>query len=183
VARAIGVELARRDPGGAAIVASETGAGGAPAIATPTSARLARRVRELTGAPAGPAGRLCLVGDDAAAASRLAAERPAPLVLDGPPAACADHVALVAGPHAEPALALAVAESMERSVGRPALVVCRADDLAPWIAIGALDAGHSRVSALLAAAGREPRGALSAVARELADRWEHGPPSVVQEPW
>jgi hypothetical protein len=79
---------------------------------------------------------------------------------------------LVAGRGVEPALALVVAASFERTARPPALVANRIEDIDRWRAIGALATGESRLAAALALAGREPRGRLGAAMRELVDRWE-----------
>jgi hypothetical protein len=176
VARAIGVELALRDPGGAAVVVSERVPAAAPALGTPASARLARHLRALGGPGPRPVGRLCLLGDASSLLPRLLGERPAPVVLDagrdGRTAALSDRTVLVAGPAVEPALGLVVAGSLERAGPRPALLANRIEDPEPWEQAGALIAGESRIAAMLALAGREPRGRLGTAVRELVERWE-----------
>jgi hypothetical protein len=176
VARALAVELALRDPGGAAVVVSERVQAGPLAVAGPASARLARTLRALGYDGVRSAGRLCLLGELGAVAPRLVTEPPAPLVLDagrdGAGAALADRTVLVAGRGVEPALALVVAASFERTTRAPALVANRIEEVDRWEAIGALPTGESRLAAGLALAGREPRGALGAAMRELVDRWE-----------
>src|SRR4051812_2351168 len=62
VARALAVELALRDPAGAAIVTSERmPVAGAPSLGTAASVRLARSMRALGCTAVRAAGRLCLV--------------------------------------------------------------------------------------------------------------------------
>lgn len=176
VARAIGVELASRDPGGSAVVVSERSPAAALVLATPASARLARHLRALGSEGTRAVGRLCLLGDAAAFIPRLLGERPAPVVIDagrdGRAAALADRTVLVAGPGVEPALGLVVAGSFERAGRRPALMANRIEDPGPWEEAGALVAGESRLAATLALAGRKPRGRLGAAVRDLVDGWE-----------
>jgi hypothetical protein len=175
VARAIAVELASRDPAGAALVASSRGARGAPPLPTPASARLARSLRGLGCEGVRSVGRLCLVGE-----CPLPPVRPAPLVLDTgrerSGAAVADRTVLVAGPRVEPSLAQVVSASLERSGRAPTVVANRIEEADRWEAIGALAIGESRLAAGLALAGRESRARLAAAMREIVDRWE-------QEPW
>ena len=171
VARALGVELARRDSGGVAVVMSERTPAAALPIATPAALRLARSVRALGCEGARATGRLCL-----AAGPSHAAALAAPVVFDAGRAASgtggADRTVLVAGAAAEPALAQVVSASFARGGRAPDLVANRVEDAAPWEAIGALVVGESRLAAVLALAGRDPRGRLGAVVRDLADRWE-----------
>jgi hypothetical protein len=176
VARALAVELALRDPGGAAIVASERLQAGPLAVAAPASARLARTLRALGLDGVRSAGRLCLVGELDAVAPRLVTERRAPVVLDsgrdGSGVALADRTVLVAGRGVEPSLARVVAASFERTTRAPALIANRIEDVDRWEAIGALLTGESRLAAAFALAGREPHGRLGAAVRELVDSWE-----------
>jgi hypothetical protein len=168
VARAVAVELALRDPAGASIVASEAVSPVAPP--SPAAARLARLLVALGWGPVRRAGRLCLLDGSGFPPGVL----PAPLVVDAGRhgAGVADRTVLVAGPGAEPALAVVASAAFERSGRAPAVVANRIEDEARWESIGALVAGESRVGAALARAGREPRGRLGAAVRELADRWE-----------
>ncbi|MFL5886276.1 MAG: hypothetical protein ACJ77M_14485 [Thermoleophilaceae bacterium] len=172
VARALAVELALRDPAGAAIVTSERLLGGAPALGTAASVRLARSLRALGCTAVRATGRLCLVRE----AVLPSGAQPAPLVLDAGREATgsggADRTLLVAGPDIEPALALVVAASLEHGGRPPALIANRIEEPARWQAIGAFMTGESRLAAGLARAGREPRGQLGAAMRELVDGWE-----------
>ena len=166
IARAIAVELARRDPVGAALASGAA----APALATGAARRLAR-------ACGGRAlGRLALVDGDDPALRRLASERAAPLVLDvghgvapEPALALADRAVLVASPDVEPALARIAVGSLARGRCAPLLVLNRAPDAGRWRE--PLDAviAESRLGARLALAGRDPLGSLAAAAAALGD--------------
>lgn len=172
VARALAVELAKRDPGGAALVSS---AGRVPAGALATTA--ARRLaRGLPAEAATPLGRLCAVDADDQALRQLALSRPAPVVLDVPHGAApeaalamADAAVLVAAPSLEPALADVVAASLTRDGRAPVTVVSRAVESDAWVARGALLIGEVKVGARLALAGREPTPSLAAPIAQLAD--------------
>jgi hypothetical protein len=173
VARALALELGARDPARAGIVVSESGAGGPPLPASPPAVRLARSLRAAGRDDARAAGRICLLG-----ALPPPSLRPVPIVIDcglgGPGPALADRRAIVAGPRVEPSLAQVVASSLERSGRPPALVANRVEEIDRWRAVGALVVPESRVGAVLALAGRDPRGALGAAVRRLADGWEAG---------
>jgi hypothetical protein len=173
IARALAVELARRDRSGAAIASARV-RGPAPALATAAARRLARGLpREVATA----AGRLCLLDPDDPAVRELAHSRPAPLVLDVEhgtppqgPVALADHVVLVAGVEVEPSLADVVAESLARDGVPPPIVVNRAVDPGQWGRRGALVVGEARLGARLALAGRDPTPGLARPIGELADQ-------------
>jgi hypothetical protein len=172
VARALAVELARRDRSGAAIV-SATSRGPAPALATAPARRLARA---LPPEAASAAGRLCLLDDDDPALRELATSRPAPLVLDVPhgmapeaPFALADAAVLVATPSIEPALADVIAASLTRDGCLPVIVLNRAIDLEAWAGRDALTIPEARLGARLALAGRDPTPGLSRPIAYLAD--------------
>lgn len=175
IARALGVELARRDPGGAAVVSGDLARGApVPAVATAQARRLARALPPGT---ASAAGRLCLVARDDPAVRELALDRPAPVVLDvahGDPPECAlalaDGAILVAGPLVEPALADVVAASLGRGGGSPLVVLNRALDADAWEKRGAFLVGDARLGARLALAGRDPTPGLARPVAELADR-------------
>ncbi|MFL5909722.1 MAG: hypothetical protein ACJ768_04020, partial [Gaiellaceae bacterium] len=156
---------------GTAVVMSERPPTPALPLASPAALRLARSLRALGFDHARAAGRLCLAGGPS-----LPGGLAAPVVLDAGRAGCgtggADRTVLVAGPGAEPALAQVVSASLARGGCAPELVANRVEDAAPWDAIGALVIGEARLGSILALAGREPRGRLGAVVRELADRWE-----------
>lgn len=173
IARALAVELARRDRSGAALASARV-RGPAPALATAAARRLARGLpREVATA----AGRLCLLDPDDPAVRELAHSRPAPLVLDVEhgrppqgPVALADHAVLVAGVEVEPSLADVVAESLARDGVPPPIVVNRAVDPGPWGRRGALVVGEARLGARLALAGRDPTPGLARPIGELADQ-------------
>ena len=178
VARALGVELAGRDPAGAAAVCGGQ-LGGTVVLAAPAAGRLSRALAPFADSGPRPAGRLCLIdtGDPAplAAASRYVA----PLVMDvghgeppGRAVALADHVVLVAAPDVEPALADVVAASLARIGPEPVIAVSRVGDPGRWAGRGVVLLPDSRAGARLATAGREPRGALGAAVSELADLCE-----------
>jgi hypothetical protein len=173
VARALAVELARRDRNSAAIV-SAASRGPAPALATAPARRLARA---LPSEVASAAGRLCLIDDDDPALRELANSRPAPLVLDVPHGrapeaafALADAAVLVASPSIEPALADVIAASLTRNSREPAVVLNRvADDIDAWADRHALEIPETRLGARLALAGRDPTPGLARSIAELAD--------------
>ena len=169
VARALGVELARRDPGRAAVVSAGSRWTG-PAVATGA----ARRVARALGCPA--VGRLALAPLDVPVLRRLAADRPAPLVLDvghgdppEPALALADLFLMVASPEVEPALAEVAAAALARDGNGPRVVLNRAADASGWRRPPDVVVGETRVGARLALAGRDPLGPLAAAAGVLAD--------------
>ncbi|MEA2439552.1 MAG: hypothetical protein QOH76_976 [Thermoleophilaceae bacterium] len=172
IARALAIELARRDRSGAAIV-SACNRGPAPALATAAARRLARALpREAASA----AGRLCLLDPDDAAIRELALSRPAPLVLDVEhgrppqgPFALADAAVLVAGVAIEPALADVVAASLTRGGLAPLIVLNRAAELSAWSERDVLMIGEARLGARLALAGRDPTPGLARPIGQLAD--------------
>ncbi len=182
LARAIGCALAARAPAGACVVSSDSGASPIP-LGLPAAGRLGRRLAPLVGGRVRACGRLCLV-EDADAATLCAASRElAPVVLDvadpaGAAAAAglADHVALVAGPAAEPALAVVVAESLAVTGPTPAVLLNRAGRASErWAGGSQIEIPESRLAAQLAGAGREPRGPMGAAVSELVDRWSTAP--------
>jgi hypothetical protein len=171
VARALGVELARRDPDGSALVSATVvpNSSSAP-LATGGARRLARALGGR------PAGRVVLVAQDDADLRRLVVDRPAPLVLDvghgTPPEAAlamADRAVLVASPDVEPALAELAACSLARDGAAPLVVLNRALDDAGWHDRPQATVGENRLGARLAQAGRDPVGALRTAAALLAD--------------
>jgi hypothetical protein len=171
IARALAIELARRDASGAAIVSAWSRAGAA-AIAGGTARRLARALP----AGAAAAGRLCLVDADDPALRQLALNRPAPVVLDvghgTPPepfVALADEIVLVAAPSVEPALADVVAASLSRGSSMPTVVLNRGGDAGAWASRDVLEIAEVRLGARLALAGRDPTPALARPIAELAD--------------
>jgi hypothetical protein len=172
IARALAIELARRDRGSAAFV-SAASRGPAPALATAPARRLARALPPET---ASAAGRLCLIEHDDPALRELATTRPAPLVLDVPhgrapeaPFALADAAVLVATPAIEPALADVIAASLTRDRTAPAIVLNRAADVGTWAGRGALEIPEARLGARLALAGRDPTPAIARPIADLAD--------------
>ena len=180
VARALAAELAGRDPAGAAAVCG-TDLGGPVALAASAAGRLSRALEPFAEEGPRTVGRLSLVGAGDPAPLAAASRYVAPLVLDvthGEPAgravALADHVVLVAGAGLEPALAEVVAASLARVGPEPVIAAARVVEGGPWERRGVLLLPESRAGARLAAAGREPRGALGAAVAELADLC--GPP-------
>ena len=166
VARALAVELARRDASGAAIV-STASLPAAPALATAAARRLARALGSRA------LGRLALVPEGDPALTQLARDRGAPLVLDvahgTPPEvalALADQAVLVASPAVEPALAELAAVTL---AVRPLVVLNRALEDGGWRRAPDAAVPETRVGARLALAGRDPIGPLAAAASLLAD--------------
>ena len=183
VSRALAVELARRDPTGAAAVAGQARAGALTPGGT-AAGRLARAVGTGHGGRVRTVGRLCLISGAEAGTVAESVRSVAPLVLDlghGEPAgigaALADHVVLVAPAAAEPALAAVVAGSLGRIGPSPLVVVNRLGETAGeeadrWAGRAAVTLPESRASARLALAGRDPGGALGRGSRALADHCE-----------
>jgi len=180
VARALGAELAGRDPCGASAVTAVTGSGALP-LGTSAAGRLARTLAPVAGGATRACGRLCLVGCTDRAALAGAVLYLAPLVLDvddpqdaSAAASLADRVLLVAGPRTEPALAAVVVRSLGRVGPEPLVVVNRAEEggQTSWSGRGAAELPDSRMGAQLALAGREPRGDLGRAVALLADRIE-----------
>ncbi len=169
VARAIGVELARRC-GGAAVVTAAAAAH--VSLATSPARRLARGL----GHEARPCGRLALYGGEVAA---LALTREVPVVLDvghgtAPEAALAlaDRALLVASPEVEPALVGVAARSLARDALAPLIVLNRATEDEHWGELPDVRVGETRLGARLALAGRDPLGALGSAVGVLADACE-----------
>ena len=173
LARALGVALAVRE-GGAAVVASPE----RPAVValgnSAPAARLAESLSEFEHVRA--AGRLCLAC--AADTGRVAAatRTVAPAVVEVEPGAAAvdaaplvDRVVLVASPSLEPALAAAVAETIECVARAPLVVVNRAADHGPCLGEADVLVPESKMGARLALAGREPRGFLGRAVDHMAD--------------
>ena len=173
VARALGAELAVRDPGGACAVTAARSS--QLPLGLPAAGRLAR-IRATSGGRTRACGRLCLVENPDRNAIVTAARRVAPLVLDvgepaeaGAAASLADAVVLVASPSVEAALAPVVAESLARVGPRPIIVLNRGPGEPEWQSAADLELPESRMAATLALAGREPRGDMGARVSELAD--------------
>ena len=164
LARALGVALAMRE-GGAAVVASPE----RPAVVALGNSGPAGRLAEtLSGlGHVRAAGRLCLTSATDAGQLRAATRTVAPAVIEVEPGAAAvdaarlvDRVVLVASPSLEPALAAAVAETIEALARAPLVVVNRAADQGTWLGEADVLVPESRMGARLALAGREPRGLL-----------------------
>jgi hypothetical protein len=177
VARALGAELATRDPEGACAVSASRRSASLP-LGTAAAGRLARMLG-IQGRWAQPSGRLCLV--DSGDPNRLAeaVRYAAPLVLDagssavgGAPAALADHLLLVASPKVEPALASVARASLAEVGPDPLVVLNRASRPGAFEGRADLLIPDSRMGAQLAQAGREPRGQLGRAIADLADRCE-----------
>jgi hypothetical protein len=176
VARALGAELAARDPGGACAVSSSSRAPAVP-LGSAAAGRLARSLGTVPGAWAQPCGRLCLVDCGDLARLADAARYMAPLVLDagrtavgGVPAAIADHVVLVAAPRIEPTLASVASATLARVGPDPLVVLNRATHPGPFDGRVDLVLPDSRMGAQFALAGREPRGELGRAMARLVDR-------------
>ena len=174
VARALGAELATRDPGGACAVSSDGGSGLLP-LGLPAAGRLARALAPSAGGRVRPCGRLCLLEAADRAALVGAARHLAPVVLDvrdaaeAPAAAAlADVVLVCGGPGVEETLAPVVAGSLGRVGPDPLIVLNRASSGIDWEAAHA-ELPESRMGAQLALAGREPRGELGSAVAKLAD--------------
>jgi hypothetical protein len=174
IARALAVELAVRDPAGAAAVACEARPAAIP-LATHAATRLARCLEDVPRAAPRAMGRLSLVGG--ADPLRLAdtARHHAPLVFDagsealgGTPASVADRTVLVTSRDAEPALARVAAECIAR-VGPPPIVLL---NRAPHDQPGLFAIPNSPLGARLALGGREPRAELGQAIAELTDLLE-----------
>jgi hypothetical protein len=179
VARALGAELALRDPVGATLVSADALTGGGLPLGTPAAARLTRALSRALPLRSRTVGRLCLTacGTEHAATLADAAHELAPIVLDaGEPsqvavaASLADAVVLVGSPATEPALAVVLADSLRRVGPDPLAVLNRdRDEAEQWEGRCALRLPESRMGAQLALAGREPRGDLGRAIAELAD--------------
>jgi hypothetical protein len=179
VARALGAELALRDPVGATLVGGGALTGGGLPLGTPAAARLTRALSRVLPLRSRTVGRLCLTACGAEHAATLAgaAHELAPMVLDvGEPsqvavaASLADAVVLVGAPATEPALAVVLADSLRRVGPDPLPVLNRDRDAAEqWEGRCVLRLPESRMGAQLALAGREPRGDLGRAIAALAD--------------
>ncbi len=178
VARALAVELGKRD---AARAAAVCGPSGPSSVALPTSSagRLGRALEAFADDGMRTAGRLCLLDATDPAPLAAASRYTAPLVIDvrhgepaGRPVALADHVVLVAGLDVEPSLSEAVAASLARIGPEPLIAVTRVIEPGAWAGRGALLLPESRAGARMALAGREPRGGLGSAIAELADLCE-----------
>lgn len=174
-ARALAVELARRDSNGAAAVMSASSRIRVPFTCAQT-ARLARAIGAVGGAEVSTSGRLCLLAGGDPATVACAVRHLAPLVIDvehggaaGAAASLADHVAVVASPGAQPGLSDVVSASLARVGPEPLLVVNRVAGPRPELSSGGYELPESRAGARLALAGYAPRGVLARAAALLAD--------------
>jgi hypothetical protein len=176
VARALASELAARDPGGTAAVASAEGPGALP-LATPAARRLAEALADVPGATTSAVGRLCLVEGAERLALAECARHLAPLVLEsrgievGGEEIRADRLLIVTSPRVERALEGAAVACLQRAGAEPVLVrnMVRANQ-GEGVAATALP--HSRAGAQLALGGRQPRGELGRGVAALADLCE-----------
>jgi hypothetical protein len=173
IARALGVELARRHRSGAAVVSAAAVPPGAT-LATAAARRLARAL----GPDARPVGRLALTCDDTRV-REAAGSRASPVVLDvshgvAPEGALAlaDRAFLVASPDVEPSLAGVAASTLARGDARPLIVLNRCIDAGHWGELPDFSVAEARVAARLALAGRDPLGSLASAVAGLADACE-----------
>jgi hypothetical protein len=172
IARAVGVELSRRHPGGVAVVSA--GAVPSAALAVGPARRLARRLGE----GCRPLGRLALMPDDAAL-HELAVSRRIPVVFDvshgEPPElalALADRALLVASPDVEPALAQVAGDALAGGGLPPLVVLNRAVDAEHWGDLADVSVAETRLGARIAASGRDAVGGLASAVAALADACE-----------
>ena len=180
IARALGTELAMRDPSGACAVTAA--AASVLPLGTPAAGRLARALGAFGATRA--CGRLCLVDAPNRVALADAALSMAPLVFDvahseqaASAAALAHRVVLVGGPRVEPALASAMAASLARVGPTPLVVANRPREESGWAARANITIPHSTLGARWALAGREARGELGVAVGALADLLESTPVS------
>jgi hypothetical protein len=167
VARGLGAALAAGVDCRAAVVWSqdERPGSGRPGAGR----RLAREIGLAGSGQARATGSLLLAGDCDPAGLRERCRRLAPLMFDvghgrspAVPAALADAVLLVAAPPVEPALAIAVADSLGRIGPRPAVVLNRAEgEIGDWEGRCDLVLPHAALGAKLARAGLPSAGALA----------------------
>ena len=177
VARALGTELALRDPAGACVVTAATGS--VLPLGMPAAGRLARALSGVGTARA--CGRLCLVDAPDTLALAGVVLGMAPLVFDvsepeeaAAVAGLAHRVVLVGGPRTEPALASAMAASLARIGPTPVIVASRPPEASRWEGRADIEVPQSRLGAQWALAGREPRGELGRAVAALVDHLERG---------
>ena len=177
VARALGAELALRDPASACAVTSASGGGGLP-LGLPAAARLARALGPVGAGRTRTCGRLCLVRGADPLELRDAVRFLAPLVLDvedpaeaAAAAALADTAVLVSRPDAVPALARVVAETLAAVGPSPVIVLNRGGRASEEWSAHTHDVAlpDARAAAHLAEAGRGARGELGRAVGLLAD--------------
>lgn len=180
VARALGAELAVRDPVRTCAVSAAANGGGLP-LGTPAAARLARAVTGRTGLGARPSGRLCLIDAADPLALEQAVDGLASLVVDagartapGGAASIAWATVLVAAPRVEPALAALLATSLARIGPEPLVVLNRASGGAAggWSGRAHVELPSSAAAARFALAGRGAGGPFGRAVAELADLCE-----------
>lgn len=179
VARALGAELALRDPDGASIVTAASASGRGIPLGTPAAGRLARAVARAVPNRARATGRICLCEVATADVGRLtrAVRDVAPLVIDvADPAdaatavSLADAALLVGVPSTEPALATVLSAALARVGPEPIVVLNRdLEGAACWKGYVAVRLPEARLGAQLAMTGREPLGALGRGIAGLAD--------------
>jgi hypothetical protein len=174
IARALAVELARRDALGAAVASAHSLASGAT-LATVPARRLARSLAG-AGCETRAVGRLVLAAADDAELRDVADERPAPVVLDVPhgtppePAlALADRAVIVASPDVEPSLVEVAGAALARDRQPCPVVVLNRAAEEEWTGVPAIAVRETRVGARLALAGRDPLGPLAAAVAAIAD--------------
>jgi hypothetical protein len=177
VARALGAELALRDPASACAVTSGPGGGGLP-LGLPAASRLARALGPVGVHRTRTCGRLCLVAGADRLELRDAVRFLAPLVIDveepaeaSAAAALADAVVLVGAPAAVPALARVVADTLAAVGPAPVVVLNRSGRASESWSETSHDLAlpDSRAAAHLAQAGRGARGELGRAVARLAD--------------
>lgn len=188
VARALAVELALADPGGAAVVLGDARAGRL-AVGSAAAGRLERALTSTAAERVGVAGRLCLVEGAEPLPVADAVRHLAPLVVEvghgelpGAPMSLADHAVVVGPPACEPALAAAVVASLGRIGPSPSVLLNRAAEGEPaldrWNGRDATLLRRSAGGARVALAGRSHRGALGSGIGALAERC-----SAVRSDW
>lgn len=177
LARALGVELALRDPEGAAVVTSATVPAGGSPLGTASAGRLERQLVRRLPLRARVSGRVCLVDGAERPALTAATRDLAPLVLDiddpadAPIAASlVDVMVIVAIPRLEPSMGRLLAASLARVGPQPLIVLnlSRAT-VERWEGHCALCLPESRIGARFSLAGREARGPLGTAVSRLAD--------------
>jgi hypothetical protein len=180
ISRALAVELALRDPDGAAAVTCRDLPAGF-SLGSQAALRLARAVADVPAASTRSVGRLCLVAGAHPNVLADTVRHHAPLVIDGGSeslgggdAAAADRVVLVVAADQEPALAAVAARALEDD-GPPPIVVAnrvRPGAAHEWQRRDICVVPDSRVCAHLALSGRDLGGSFSRAIADVADRCE-----------
>lgn len=180
VARALAVELARRDPAGAAAVSASAPPAGLP-LGTASAARLAQAATRRSSLEARASGRLCLLGPAEPAEAERAVAGLAPLVIDaglapaaGAAASLATAAVLVAAEVDEPALADVLAARLGRVGPEPFVVVnpVVVPAVGRWAGRAGVEIPRSRACARLAGSGRVGAGGFADAVAALADLCE-----------